>query len=163
MDCSLRRQIFPNSINYMVRKFENWLKEHREFRIIYEVLLKHNMLQEPFFLVPKALSHENIEDADIMWRLDFHKAETKILRGYPKNIIRLLKTFRNGNAVDMGGKNKYMSGLSSYSLKTIVMLLFKERKGVNFINVLRAHFFTKVLFSCYVLAKKTLSYERMRS
>jgi hypothetical protein len=32
-------------------------------------------------------------DADLnnFWRLDFHKIEARILEGYPKTIIRLLK------------------------------------------------------------------------
>jgi len=86
-------------------------------------LSDNNGLKEHFFLVPKALKNTNMDDADRMWRLDFHNVEMKILRGFPKSIIRLLKTFRNGN------KEK-MSGLSSYLLKTIVMLLVKKRSDL---------------------------------
>jgi len=132
----MKSPIFAKLLKFIARKFEVWLETHREFYIIFEVLYRNNVFKEPFFLVPKPCCHDNVEDADIKWRLDFQMAEIKILEGCPKNTIRLLKTFRSGNAKEMGGKNKHMSGLSSYLLKTIVMLLVRDKPGVNFTNKL---------------------------
>jgi hypothetical protein len=109
-------------------------KALEEFEIIYDVLSDNDGLKEPFFLVPKALKNINMADADKMWRMDFHNVEMKILTGYPKKIVCLLKTFRNGNADNM-------SELSSYLLKTIVMLLVKERPDLTWSEV-----FSEILF-----------------
>ena len=44
---------------------------------------------ESFFLVPKPL--RNVKDSEKFWRIDFHKIEATILKGFSKVIIKFLK------------------------------------------------------------------------
>ena len=72
-------------------------------------------IDENFFMVPKSKYQNSPE-----WRLSFTDIERKILHqhGCAKMVIKLLKYFRDCNHL--------IQGLSSYSLKTLVMLMIRK-------------------------------------
>ena len=72
-------------------------------------------IDEKFFLIPKSKHHNSPQ-----WRLSFPDMEKKILyqHGCAKMVIKLLKYFRDCN--------HELQGLSSYSLKTLVMLMIRK-------------------------------------
>jgi len=72
-------------------------------------------IDENFFLIPKSKHQDSPQ-----WRLSFTDLEKKILyqHGCAKMVIKLLKYFRDCNPE--------LQGLSSYSLKTLVMLMIRK-------------------------------------
>ena len=80
-------------------------------------------LDDNFSVVPKTknnLLHLPMTIISYQWRLDFIDIEKRILyqMGCLKMVVKLLKYFRDCNHV--------IQGLSSYSIKTVVMLCIKE-------------------------------------
>ena len=96
----------------IVPVFEFKCRNLSKFTPIWEVLKQNQWTEDSFFLVPKSLHSTEVDDADKFWRLDFHKMEAKILKGFPKMIIKFLKVLKINNAT--------MNGISSYALKTSV-------------------------------------------
>ena len=86
-------------------------------------------IDENFFFIPKSKNYNSPQ-----WRLSFAELEKKILykHGCAKMVIKLLKYFRDCNPE--------LQGLSSYALKTLVMLMIRrdpvfEWKEANLPNI----------------------------
>jgi hypothetical protein len=101
----------------LVPVFEFKCKSLANFCTIWDVLMSNSWSEDSFFLVPKPLNSFEVENADKFWRLDFHKIEAKILKGFPKMIIKFLKVLKMNNEA--------MNGISSYALKTSVFWMDK--------------------------------------
>jgi len=76
-----------------------------------------------YYVIPKKSTKE-VKNGDRQWRMSFPEQE-KTMISQPglkcvKVVIKLLKTFRD--------KNQPLDGLSSYSLKTVVMQMMKNKK-----------------------------------
>ena len=98
----------------------DWLKPHpEEYRNQVLTALEKDFfaVPKPYIELPKDLPRlQEINIFELTWRLDFHEAETEIIKNKTcaTNVIKLLKYFRNCNP-------PLHEFLKSYILKTLIM------------------------------------------